>query len=51
MKFNLTTIWINEQRLAGTPSITYNEVGATYNDIRYNYNGQLLTIWTNEQKS
>lgn len=46
-----TTTWTKEQQLAGGANISYNEVGVTYNDVRYNYNGQLLTIWTKETVS
>lgn len=48
MRFFTTTTWANEQRQAGAPSITYNEVAVTYNQAARNYNGQITPVWTNE---
>jgi hypothetical protein len=41
------TTWINEEKYEGSPSITYEESGVNYDD-NYNYNGQAITVWTNE---
>lgn len=46
-----TTLWTPETQLSGGGSITYNQVGVTYNDVRYNYNGNPVTIWTKETQS
>lgn len=43
--------WNNQPKLEGAPSIVFNEAGVTFNDILYNFNGQLLTAWNNQQKS
>lgn len=43
--------WDNLERLENAPSITYNEVGVTYNDEDYNYIGQVKETWTTETKN
>lgn len=44
------TTWTNEERYEGADSITYDEATATYDD-NYNYKGQEITVWTNEDIS
>jgi len=43
--------WTNQEELENSPSITYDEVGVIYDDPLYNYNGQLLTNWNNQNKT
>ena len=45
------TTWTPDQRYDNSPSITYDEATVTYDQSNYNYNGQEITVWTNEQKS
>lgn len=45
------TTWTTEERYSGSASTTYDDATATYDDINYNYDGQLITVWTNEQIS
>lgn len=45
------TSWTTEQQLEGSASIAYDFATATYDDSRYNYNGQFLTDWVNEPVS
>jgi len=45
------TTWNNQQKFAGQTPITYNEVGATYNNIGYSYWGYLQTMFSNAVKS
>lgn len=51
MRFFLTTTWSNEQVLAGSPSITYNNASTTYSSVSTNYNGQAIPIWSNETRT
>lgn len=46
----MTTVWTNTPKLEGAPSITYNQA-ITYNNVNYNYNGQIIPVWTNETKN
>ena len=43
--------WTNDYPYENGVAITYNEAGVTYDDIRYTYNGNLITIWTNDVHS
>lgn len=43
--------WTSEDKYSGAPSITYDEPTVTYDSTSYNYNGQLITVWTSETKS
>lgn len=43
--------WDNTERLANAPSITYDEAGVLYDDIDYNYNGQVKETWTTPTKN
>ncbi len=45
------TTWTPEERYGNAPSITYDESTVTYDQSNYNYNGQEITVWTNEQIS
>lgn len=45
------TTWTNEERYANAPSVTYDESSVTYDAVNYNYNGQEITVWTNETVS
>lgn len=45
------TTWTPEERYAGSPSISYDEPTVVYDQSNYNYNGQVITTWTNEQVS
>lgn len=42
--------WSNDLELENATSKAY-DTSATYDSALYNYNGQLLTVWTNETKS
>lgn len=44
----MPTSWTPEERYAGSPSLSYDEPTLIYNQIDYSYNGQALTVWTNE---
>lgn len=43
--------WTNEEKQAGTASTTYNDPNVTYSANNYNYNGQVIPVWTNEPTS
>lgn len=43
--------WTKDYPYENGPQITYNEAGATYDDVRYTYGGKLITTWTNEAQS
>lgn len=47
----MTTLWQKEQFFAGQTPISYNEVGVTYNDIRYNYNGKQISQWDTDNRN
>ena len=47
----MPTLWINQEKIENAPSITFDEVGATFDDARYNFNGQLFTNWINQIKT
>ena len=42
----MTTQWDNQDRYEGQVSIQYNEPDIKYNEVGYQYNGKLGTIWT-----
>lgn len=45
------TTWNNVQKNIGQTSITYNEVGKTYNQANYTYWGLLQTVFSNISKA
>ena len=47
----MVTTWTNEELLSGQISISYNETGVTYNDIRYNYNGKEVPQWDTDNRN
>lgn len=47
----MPTVWTNEEKLAGVASITYEQSGVTYNDVRYNYNGKSIPIWDTDDRN
>ena len=44
------TTWTQRTKFSGQTPKTYNEVGLTYNQASYLYNGIVGTIWTNQTK-
>jgi hypothetical protein len=42
--------WTNELPYGNAVSIQYN-AAITYNSALYNYNGQAVTVWSNQTKS
>lgn len=47
----MTTTWTNEQKEADVASTTYDDSTVTYDANNYNYNGQVIPVWTNETQS
>lgn len=45
------TTWTTEEKLSGATSITYDEVGVTYNDPLYNYNGKSISQWDTDDRN
>lgn len=45
------TNWDNQEKKEGSPSISYEEDGVTYEDERYNYAGELAENWQNQTKN
>lgn len=43
--------WTNDEELGNATSGTYDNTTFAYDSSTYNYNGQLLTIWTNDTES
>lgn len=43
--------WTNQEQLAGAPSILYNDATVTYDQVNYNYNGQVKVVWTNQTEN
>ena len=47
----MSTTWTPEERYDGAPSSSYDEATLNYDMSNYNYNGQEITVWTNETVS
>jgi hypothetical protein len=45
------TTWTPEERMEGATSTTYDDANLTYDAVNYNYNGQVIPVWTNELTS
>lgn len=43
--------WTNTEKLAGAPSVTYNDASVTYNNENYNYSGQVKVVWSNQTEN
>lgn len=46
-----SSVWTDDQKLAGQVSSTYDDPTITYDQATKNYNGQTTTVWSNDPKN
>lgn len=47
----MATDWSNRQKLEGVASAEYDDAAIDYDDPLYNYDGQVMETWNNQEKS